>query len=60
MAKRNENIFDEEITEHKFTSHPKYRAALKEKLPMLVCGETDNAQSETASQNTTVTADGKA
>lgn len=41
-------------------SHPKYRAALKEKLPMFVCGETDTAKSETASQNTTATADGKA
>ncbi|KAJ4429000.1 hypothetical protein ANN_25996 [Periplaneta americana] len=33
-------------------SHPKYRAALKEKLPFLVCGETE---SETASQATNAT-----
>ena len=26
-----------------FFSHPKYRAALKEKLPFLVCGETEQA-----------------
>lgn len=41
-------------------SHPKYRAALKEKLPMLVCGETENPKSsDTASQATTGTSDGK-
>lgn len=40
-------------------SHPKYRAALKDKLPMFVCGETENAKSDTVSQATIGTTDGK-
>lgn len=50
-------------------SHPKYRAALKEKMPCLVCGETETTTAagakgsqaaETVSQASTGTADGKA
>lgn len=41
-------------------SHPKYRAALKEKLPFLVCGETESSKSDTASQATVGTVDGMA
>lgn len=51
-------------------SHPKYRAALKEKLPFLVCGDTETAAAaggkggsqaaETVSQVSNGTADGKA
>ena len=29
-------------------SHPKYRAALKEKLPFLVCGSTEDQTAATA------------
>lgn len=44
-----------------FYSHPKYRAALKEKLPFLVCGSTEDpsaaaktaAAAETSSTITT-------
>nr|QRI42698.1 putative green opsin [Agrilus planipennis] len=39
-------------------SHPKYRAALKEKLPFLVCGEPEAPVSDTQSQaSTNTTAD---
>ena len=31
-----------------FSSHPKYRAALKEKLPFLICGETEQAATPAA------------
>lgn len=44
-------------------SHPKYRLALKEKLPCLVCGETEKppaAVAETVSQTSNGTTDGKA
>ncbi|XP_046393053.1 opsin-1-like [Ischnura elegans] len=37
-------------------SHPKYRAALAQKLPMLVCAGDKTADSETQSQNTVVSA----
>ncbi|KAF0314799.1 hypothetical protein GQ607_017969 [Colletotrichum asianum] len=36
-------------------SHPKYRAALKEKLPFLVCGEPEAPVSDTQSQASTNT-----
>ena len=43
-------------------SHPKYRLALKEKIPWIICGETEKPtpKAETVSQGTTGTADGKA
>ncbi|PSN33893.1 Opsin-1 [Blattella germanica] len=37
-------------------SHPKYRAVLKEKLPFLVCGQTENDATSQASANSTATA----
>lgn len=38
-------------------SHPKYRAALKEKLPFCVCGSTEDssATAKTAETTSTVT-----
>lgn len=38
-------------------SHPKYRTALKEKLPFCVCGSTENssATAKTAETTSTVT-----
>ncbi|KAF7382411.1 hypothetical protein HZH68_015330 [Vespula germanica] len=43
-------------------SHPKYRAALKEKLPFLVCGSTEEpaASAGNAETSSTTTASGKA
>lgn len=46
-------------------SHPKYRVALKQKLPCLVCGETEPAKpqgesTDTVSQASNATSDGKA
>lgn len=40
-------------------SHPKYRAALKEKLPFLVCGSTEESAGN-ADTSSTTTASGKA